>query len=361
MPITNTLAAASARGFGFGTEDAFGEQVFTAPGTYTFFVPAGVTSVAMVSIGGAGGGSRPARYTSSSDPNSIVAYSPVPGSLTANFYSGGGGGLAYKNSVSVTPGQALTVVVGIGGDAVFSGDSNGGESYVANSGGTKLVHAGGGSAGSSGSGGASIIGDGGGAGGAGGLWSYAGGSGVPNEKVFASGGGGGAGGYSGAGGAGGNVGIDGSTGSGGGSGGGGGGRFGQYTTSGGVVENTRGYAGGAGGGTGLYGTGSSGAGGLKTATPFNFNSSAEGGGGGSGGTIGAASDGSSGNSNGGANGLYGGGGVNGGSGIAYNTSTSSYNCGVSFGGSGSKGAVRIIWTTNPTITRAFPSTNVGQL
>ena len=30
-------------------------------------------------------------------------------------------------------------------------------------------------------------------------------------------------------------------------------------------------------------------------------------------------------------------------------------------GSGGTGGVRIIWTTNQTITRAFPSTNVGQL
>jgi len=50
MPITNTLAAASARGFGFGTEDAFGEQVFDTPGTYTFYVPAGVTSVSTVVV-----------------------------------------------------------------------------------------------------------------------------------------------------------------------------------------------------------------------------------------------------------------------------------------------------------------------
>ena len=363
MPLTNTLAVASARGFGFGTEDAFGEQVFTAPGTYTFFVPAGVTSVSMVTIGGAGGGSRPARYTSISDPNSIVAYSPIPGSLTANFYSGGGGALAYKNSVSVTPGQALTVFVGVAGDGANSGDSNGTGSYVETAGGTKLVHAGGGNAGSSGAGGTVLVGDGGGAGGAGGLWSYAGGSGVPNEKVFASGGGGGAGGYSSAGGAGGNVGIDGSAGSGGGAGGAGGGRFGQYLTSSGNTENTRGYAGGAGGGTGLFGAGSSGAGGLKTATPFNFNSSATGGGGGSGGTDGDVSDGSSAGNNqqDGDFGVYGGGGAGAGSGISYIISTGVYQCIVSFAGSGQDGAVRIIWSTNPTVTRSFPSTNVGRL
>lgn len=359
MPIINTIAAVSARGFGYGTEDAFGEQVFTTPGTYTFFVPAGVTSISSVVIGGAGGGSRGARYTNSADPNSITANTP-PGSLTANFFSGGGGGLAYKNSISVTPGQQLTVVVGAGGNAVSAGEANGGESFVATSGGTKLVHAGGGNAGSSGSGGAMLVGDGGGSGGAGGNWSYSNSS-VPAEKVFATGGGGGAGGYSGNGGAGGGIGQNGSSGSGGAAGGGGGGRFGQYTTSGGVIENSHGYAGAAGGGTGLYGTGSSGAGGNFTATPFNFNSSATGGGGGSGGTNGEASDGSNGGDQGIVYGLYGGGGAGAGSRIRYDTGTGVFACNVSFSGSGQRGAVRIIWSTNPTVTREFPSTNVGPL
>jgi len=58
MPVPGTFAAASARGFGFGTEDMFGEQIFSAPGTYTFYVPAGVTSISVVSIGGGGGGGR---------------------------------------------------------------------------------------------------------------------------------------------------------------------------------------------------------------------------------------------------------------------------------------------------------------
>lgn len=360
MPIINTIAAVSARGFGYGTEDAFGEQVFTTPGTYTFFVPAGVTSVSSVVIGGAGGGSRGARYTNIDDPNSITAFTP-PGSLTANFFSGGGGGLAYKNSISVTPGQQLTVVVGAGGGAVSSGEANGSESFVATSGGTKLVHAGGGNAGSSGAGGAMLVGDGGGSGGAGANWSYSGSS-VLIEKVFATGGGGGAGGYSGNGGAGGGVGSNGSSGSGGGGGGGGGGRFGAYTTSGGVIENAQGYAGAAGGGTGLYGTGSSGAGGNVTATPFNFASSATGGGGGSGGSVGADSSGTSAGSNqGNTYGLYGGGGAGAGSRIRYETDIGQYTCTTGFSGDGQRGAVRIIWSTNPTVTREFPSTNVGPL
>jgi hypothetical protein len=38
-----------------------------------------------------------------------------------------------------------------------------------------------------------------------------------------------------------------------------------------------------------------------------------------------------------------------------------FSCSTGFAGGGQNGAVRIIWTTNSTITRAFPSTNVGQL
>ena len=356
MPITNTLAVASARGFGFGTEDAFAEQTFTAPGTYTFVVPAGVTSISTVVIGGGGGGGRPARYTDTADPTTIVAYSPVPGSLTGNFYSGSGGGLAYKNSISVTPGQSLTVVVGDGGNINFSGPGgSGGDSYIQNASAVKLVHAGGGSSGSSNSGGALIVGDGGGAGGSGANWQYAGG-GPPQENVWRSSSGGGAGGYSGAGGAGAGTG-DGASGSGGGGGGGGGGRFGQYFSSGGTVENFTGFPGAAGGGTGLYGTGSNGAGGIGVTAPVSVVSSATGGGGGSSGTAGGNSNGIS----GGEGGLYGGGGSNAGSRIAYESAGPSYTCSAGSIGGGGKGAVRIIWTTNPTITRAFPSTNVGQL
>jgi len=161
MPVAGTFAAASARGFGFGTEDMFGEQIFSSPGTYTFYVPPGVTSISVVSIGGGGGSARGARYTNFEDPNSITPYTP-PGSLTANFYAGGGGGLAYKNSISVTPGQPITVFVGAGGSSSSASDNPGQESYIATAAGTKLVRAGGGNAGTSGAGGTMLLGDGGG-------------------------------------------------------------------------------------------------------------------------------------------------------------------------------------------------------
>jgi len=359
MPVAGTFAAASARGFGFGTEDMFGEQIFSSPGTYTFYVPPGVTSISVVSIGGGGGSARGARYTNFEDPNSITPYTP-PGSLTANFYAGGGGGLAYKNSISVTPGQPITVFVGAGGSSSSASDNPGQESYIATAAGTKLVRAGGGNAGTSGAGGTMLLGDGGGSGGAGANWLYSGSS-VPAEKVFRGGGGGGAGGYTGNGGAGGN-GTDGSAGSGGGGGGGGGGRFGSFTTGSGTIEYVYGYGAGAGGGTGLFGLGSSGAGGLQTSTPFTTGSYAEGGGGGSGGGAGNYGYGGDGGDNsGGGYGSYGGGGGAPGSYTRYDTIDASFICSARFAGEGGDGAVRIIWTTNPTITRSFPSTNVGQL
>lgn len=356
MPVLGTTAAASARGFGFGAGTVLGEQNFLSPGTYTFYVPTGVTSLTMVSIGGAGGGTRGARFTNIADPYSLTAYSPVPGSTSTPWYSGGGGALAYKNAVSVTPGQALTVVVGVGGGSM-SGDADGGDTYVANASGTKLVHAGKGFGGTSGAGGTVLVGDGGGAGGAGGNWNC-------GTNIFTSGGGGGAGGYTGSGGAGGNSDNNGSSGSGGAAGGGGGGNGGSYYSSGGNVQNIIGVAGGAGGGTGLFGAGSSGAGGIKPSGPYSFNSSATGGGGGSGGTLGRYADGTSGGNNRDGTlifGVYGGGGGGPGTFIRYTISPESYQCTTGFPGDGQNGAVRIIWSTNTSISRAFPSTNVGQL
>jgi hypothetical protein len=70
-----------------------GQQEFTTPGTYTFVVPPNVQSISMVAVGGGGGGAQ-------------------------NVEDGGGGGggaLAYNNDVAVTPGETLTVVVGLGG------------------------------------------------------------------------------------------------------------------------------------------------------------------------------------------------------------------------------------------------------
>lgn len=84
--------------------------MYITPGTYTFIVPAGVTSVCMVAVGAGAG-----------------AASDVDG-LGSAYCGGGGGGLVYQNNVSVTPGATYTVVVGSygglgsdGGDTTISG------------------------------------------------------------------------------------------------------------------------------------------------------------------------------------------------------------------------------------------------
>ena len=146
MPVIGTLAAVSARGFGFGTEDMFGEQVFTSSGTYTFYVPSGVTALSMVAIGGGAGGGKAGNYTSEALP---LVFNNPPGSSPTTYRAGGGGGLAYSNAVSVTPGQPLTVVVGDGG-FTFTVPQDGGDSYVQTAAAVKLVHAGGGKGAASG-------------------------------------------------------------------------------------------------------------------------------------------------------------------------------------------------------------------
>ena len=209
-----------------------GQTEYITPGTYSWTAPAGVTNVSAVCIGG--GGWR------------------------------GGGGLGWKNNISVNPGQSYTVVVG----------NKSQTSYFIN---TSTVAGGGGDAypGTSGGG---YTGDGGGNGG----------SGTSNAYVTETGGG--AGGYSGNGGSGGSSRPGaGSAGAGGGGGGGG--------------TSSNGFSGG-GGGTGIYGEGVSGNGGSIGDTI----SGGDGGGGGSGG-------------GGGANGRNYGGGLYGGGGNKNTTST----------------------------------------
>lgn len=221
-----------------------GQQSYTSPGTYSWTCPEGVTKVSVVVVGG--------------------------------YYYANGGSLAYKNDISVTPGNSYTVFIDTA--TGFTGTNN--PTYFIDA---STVAA------SIGSG--SIVGDGGGAGGA-----------------ASTTGGGAAGGYAGAGGGGRatypSAGVSGSGGAGG---------------SGGASST---YCGG-GGGVGLNGQGSSGAGGTTSGT---------GGRGGSGGN----------NGSNGTTGTDGNGGAYGGAG----------GCLVS-AGSGSPGAVRIIW---PGDVRQFPST-----
>jgi hypothetical protein len=90
-------------------------QEFTTSGTFNFTVPAGVTQITIEAWGGggAGGGS--------------TAIVDCEGSGGA-----GGGGGAYASSIrSVTPGQILQVVVGVGGTGVCGANGTaGGPSFV---------------------------------------------------------------------------------------------------------------------------------------------------------------------------------------------------------------------------------------
>lgn len=256
-----------------------GSAQFIIPGTYSWNVPVGVTSVSVVCIGGGGGGGQ--------------AGGDCGG-------AGGGGALAYKNNIAVTPGANMTVVVGAGG----SGGIYGGGEFSPTSGGNSTfstVTGGGGYRGfvyynpttpNVGQGGTPSGHDGGSAG-------------KTVETTYGSGkGGGGAGGYDAS------------------SGGGNGG----WASDGGT-----GYPGGGagGGGVGLLGIG---AGGANGATNQNGNN---GGGGGSGGITGANK--SKDSNPAGNGGDYGGGG--GGGGYPGTNVPSPYNN----GGNGGVGAVRIIW------------------
>jgi len=180
-----------------------GQQAYTTDGTYSWTAPAGVTSVSVVVVGTSKG-------------------------------TGYGSALAYKNNITVVPGNSYTVFVSstFSSRSYFINTSTVSASYIANR-----------------------TGDGGGSGGGGGL-------------------GGGAGGYSGNGGSGGSGGAGGN-GSGGGGGGGGEG-----------TSNSAEPASGAGGGVGLLGQGSNGTGGSFFNGPLAYGF---GGGGGSGGGAGGSS------------------------------------------------------------------------
>lgn len=189
-------------GFSFAPYVVTGQVAYTTPGTYSWTAPTGVTSVSVVAVG-------------------------PGGDFYNEAYGGGsGGGLGYKNNISVTPGASYTVVVGANSFSMYY------QSYFINN--TTVMGEGGGIE-LTGSG---YVGDGGGSGGSGGV-----GGSWP--------GGGGAGGYAGQGGQGGGWSTVVSAGSGGGGGGG------------------IGYWPGGGGGVGLLGQGTNGAAGQGGAWDHN--------------------------------------------------------------------------------------------
>lgn len=286
-----------------------GQMLFDQPGTYTWVVPEGVTEISPVLVGG--GGSSGISNSANADAGG----------------GGGGGGLRWATSVSVTPGESLTIEVGEGGHSQtydqFPAKGIDGGATVVKRGLEVLLEAGGGSGGGTngiadgGEGGTGtdlgIEGVGGGNGGHGGRGGY----------YNLGGAGGGAGGYSGNGGRGGGD-NAGATGPGNGSGGGAGGERSSWGA-------------GGGGGVGLLGSGADGHSGT-------YNSYTPGGGGGSGGEDGGGS--------------YpynlpdkGFGGNFGGGGGAPNYNHNHVS------GAGGDGAVRIIWGPN----REYPSINTEDM
>lgn len=281
-----------------------GGHLFNTPGTYSWTAPAGVTSVSVVCVGGGGGG--------------VTGTSGWPG--------GGGGGLGYKNNITVVPGNSYTVVVGAGGSGYIgnaASATNGGDSYFISA---ATVKGGGGQAPDNedmrftSANGGDYVGDGGGNGG----------NGFPPSMPDQGGdgaGGGGAGGYSGNGGDGSEDALSsGNNGAGGGGGGGGGNETHPLGFGGGVGVYGQGTS-GAGASSGNPGAGgNAGSGGSDTDVPNttpNLKAYGGGGGGGDGGTSGTTGSG---------------------------TNEPEFD--------GADGAVRIVWG-NSSLTRSFPSTNVG--
>lgn len=287
-----------------GSWIAAGNQTYTGTGSHTWTVPSGVTECSVICVG-AGGKSG----------------------VGNSGQAAGGGALAYKNQITVVPGQTASVTVGATGNHSGNNGNAGGNSVFSYSGTTVTAGGGGGGQGDGGDSLNSNPGSGGTTSGAvtgGGN----GGDGGKDIQNWGGPGGGGAGGYSGNGGDGAWTSSDGSnavTGSpGAGGAGGGGGKGGQGEVGG-----------GGGGGVGIYGQGASGSGGQGQ--PQN---STPGGGGGAGSS--GSSGGSGQSSSGGSGGNYGGG-----HGGPQGGGTSN---------SGANGVVRIIWGTG----RSFPN-NASQV
>jgi hypothetical protein len=151
-----------------------GQQAFTTSGVYSWEVPAGVYSISVVGVGGGQSGGKGVYPTNGSGGS-----------------GGAGGSLAYRNNISVTPGELLDIYVGSGGANATRAPVDGTPSRILRST-TALLHADPGYTASPTVVTGQIVGAGGNGGG--GSGSY------PNPSEWDGGGGGGAGGYGGAGG-----------------------------------------------------------------------------------------------------------------------------------------------------------------
>jgi hypothetical protein len=277
-----------------------GQVVFVTSGTYSWEVPESIFSICAVCVGGGGG-------------SSSGFSSNIKGA------GGGGGALSYKNNISVTPGETLTIIVGAAGAGAsagqFSNGGNAGSTSIKRSTTTLLIAYGGAGGtynGSGGSGGSTWgSADGGGNGGNGGT--------PTNDWDGVGCGGGGAGGYS---------------------GNGGNGGYGVFDPPSDFPSNGSGGSGGAGGGGGPHysstqDNGGGGVGIIKTGSNGSGGSANSPGTGGSSGDAGNSTDGTGGNYGGGAGGAG----------------------GSSAGSNGAGGAVRIIFGDPFTDTRTYPNTS----
>lgn len=85
-----------------------GSQIYDTAGSYTFTVPAGVSSIDISTVGGAGGGASGWTY--------IVSPPDKQPTYAVDAYGGDGGSAATATSqVSVTPNSEVVIVVGAGG------------------------------------------------------------------------------------------------------------------------------------------------------------------------------------------------------------------------------------------------------
>lgn len=91
----------------YGTTKAITAHSYFTPGTYTFTVPAGVTYISAIMVGGGGGGG-----TGGAPIGTIGPASSAGG-------GGGGGGLMWVNNLQVNPGDTFTVFVGSGGSDFY--------------------------------------------------------------------------------------------------------------------------------------------------------------------------------------------------------------------------------------------------
>ena len=190
-----------------------GEVSYTTPGTYTFTVPEGVTSISVVTVGGGGGGQQSGgEVSATSGGSSTVSRGSTmlvgaAGGAGANNGSAGGAvlvGTGFRGGAGVRNGGAYggagggaggyTAVGGDGSGIVFDGGAGGGGGvglYGGTVGGAGGSYGGGGAGGSGGSAGSNGGGPRGGGPGPGGT--YGGGGGATGYHSYgdASAGGGG--------------------------------------------------------------------------------------------------------------------------------------------------------------------------